>query len=380
MSTFRAPTFTSESVSEGHPDKLADQVSDAILDACLEQDPTSRCAIETLLGMGFAVITGEVRTKGYVDMPKVVRDVICSVGYDHIDKGMDGRTCGVLVSVHEQSEEIAMGVDTGGAGDQGMMFGMACRETPELMPLPISMAHALMRQQAKVKREKPELGLRPDAKSQVTVAYEDGKPTRVETIVCSCQHEPMRHEEVHIRVIEHVVKPVLQQYAGLVDITDDICFHVNPTGSFEKGGPEADSGLTGRKIIVDTYGAFCPHGGGAFSGKDPTKVDRSAAYMARHIAKCVVAAGLAERAQVSLAYVIGIREPVQVSVETFGTETVDPKTIRSRIRERFDLTPGGITEHLGLRNGFKYLPTAKNGHFGNEAFPWEDTSPAKDLA
>jgi S-adenosylmethionine synthetase len=286
---------------------------------------------------------------------------------------MDGRTCGVLVSVHEQSENISQGVDTGGAGDQGMMFGMACDETPELMPLPISMAHALMRQQACVKRESPGLGFRPDAKSQVTVAYEDGVPKYVDTVVCSCQHDPKLTEtEVHGRVIEHIIEPVLEQYAELVDTKHKIEYHINPTGIFVIGGPEADSGLTGRKIIVDTYGGFCPHGGGAFSGKDPTKVDRSAAYMCRHVAKCIVAAGLAKRAQVSVAYAIGIAEPVQITVETFGTETVSTETIEQRALEIFPFTPRGISEHLGLRSGeVRYLPTARNGHFGNPTFTWE---------
>ncbi len=373
--------FTSESVSEGHPDKVADQISDAILDACLEQDPNSRTAIETLLGLGFAVITGEIRTTGYVEMRDVARGVIESVGYNHADVGMDGRTCGVLVSVNEQSSDIAMGVDTGGAGDQGMMFGMACDETPELMPVPIALAHAIMRQQAEVKWN-PELGLRPDAKSQVTVAYENGRPKYVHTIVCSCQHDPGEQEDICQRIRAHIIDPVLTRYASTnaIDVGSDIKYLINPTGAFQKGGPHADSGLTGRKIIVDTYGAMCPHGGGAFSGKDPTKVDRSAAYMCRHVAKCIVAAGLASRAQISVAYAIGVKDPVQIVVDTFGTGTISETEIENRVNDVFDFSPAGITNHLGLRNsGFKYRQTARNGHFGHAEFPWEDTGPAEKL-
>lgn len=371
--------FTSESVSEGHPDKVADQISDAILDECLSQDPSSRTAIETLLGMGFAVVTGEIKTGGYVDMSKVVRETIQDIGYNSIECGMDGRTCGVLVAVHEQSSDIAMGVDTGGAGDQGMMFGMAVDETPELMPLPIAMAHALMREHARAKREHPSL-YRPDGKGQITVAYENGVPKYVDTVVCSIQHTPTHNQdEIRQRIRQDIIQPVLDQYGSSVDVTGDIKFHINPTGSFEKGGPEADSGLTGRKIIVDTYGGFCPHGGGAFSGKDPTKVDRSAAYMARHVAKNIVAAKLAKRAQVSLAYAIGVAQPVQISIDTFGTESRDVNSIEKAVRDVFDFSPAGITNYLGLRNGFKYLPTAKNGHFGANNFPWESTDIAAKL-
>lgn len=373
--------FTSESVSEGHPDKVADQISDAILDACLEQDPNSRTAIETLLGLGFAVITGEIKTKGYVEMRDVARHVIQSIGYNDATLGMDGRTCGVLVSVNEQSGDIAQGVDTGGAGDQGMMFGMACDETPELMPLPIALAHAMMRRQAEVKWNK-ELGLRPDAKSQITVAYENGKPKYVHTVVCSCQHDPMDQEEVRRRVREHIIYPVLNEYAenGAVNVDPNMKCHINPTGAFVLGGPQADSGLTGRKIIVDTYGGMCPHGGGAFSGKDPTKVDRSAAYMCRHVAKCIVAAGLASKAQIAVAYAIGVKDPVQITIDTFGTGRIPDFEIECRVRDVFDFTPAGITEHLGLRGStFKYRQTAKNGHFGHAEFPWEDTTPAEKL-
>jgi S-adenosylmethionine synthetase len=366
--------FTSESVSEGHPDKVADQISDAILDGCLEQDPGSRCAVETLLGLGFAVITGEVTTDAYVEMKDVVRNVILSLGYDSFEKGLDGMTCGVLVSVNKQSGDIAQGVDSGGAGDQGMMFGMAVRETPELMPLPISLAHALMRRQAEVKRTSPELGFRPDAKSQVTIAYENGVPKYIHTVVLSCQHKPMKQAEVHERVREHIIDPVLAQYSSFVDVSKNVVYHINPTGSFVLGGPQADSGLTGRKIIVDTYGGFCPHGGGAFSGKDPSKVDRSASYMARYAAKNIVAAGLADRVQISLAYAIGVADPIQVSVDTFGTGRVSDDAIEDLTKCAFDFKPAGIAEKLRLRSqSIKYQTTAVNGHFGNPDFPWEKT-------
>ncbi len=371
--------FTSESVSEGHPDKVADQISDAILDECLEKDPESRTAIETLLGMGFAVVTGEIRTEGYVDMAKIVRRTIQDVGYSDIESGMDGRTCGVLVAVHEQSSNISRGVDAGGAGDQGMMFGLAVDETPELMPLPIAMAHAMMREHAKMKREHPSI-YRPDGKCQITVAYENGVPRYVHTIVCSIQHTPTTNQdEIRERVKQDIINPVLEHYSDRVDVCQNIIYHINPTGVFEQGGPEADSGVTGRKIIVDTYGGFCPHGGGAFSGKDPTKVDRSAAYMARHVAKNIVAAKLARKAQVSLAYAIGVAEPVEITLDTFGTEAIPVAQIEERVRDTFKFSPAAITKHLGLRNGFKYLPTAKNGHFGDKQFPWESTEMASRL-
>jgi len=373
--------ITSESVSEGHPDKVADQISDAILDECLRCDPESRTAIETLLGMGFAVITGEIKTEGYVDMTEVVRNTIIEVGYTDPDLGLDGRTCGVLVSVHEQSEDIGIGVDSGGAGDQGMMFGYACDETPELMPLPIALAHAIMRQHSKVRRECPELGFRPDGKCQVTIRYEGGKPKAIHTIVCSCQHEDkLSRDEVKERVLRTIIRPALEKYRMFVDVPDDIQCLINPTGRFVRGGPTADSGLTGRKIIVDTYGGFCPHGGGAFSGKDPTKVDRSGAYMARHVAKCIVSAGLARKVQISLAYAIGLPQPIHISVETFGTETMAVEKIEEKIKSRFDFRPREIAKYLGLRSpNIKYLPTAKNGHFGHPEFPWENTDAAKDL-
>jgi len=371
--------FTSESVSEGHPDKLADQISDALLDECLKDDPTSRAAIETLLGKGFAVVTGEVRTETYVEIADVVRDVICSVGYNNVAYGLDGHTCGVMVAVQGQSPDIAQGVDKGGAGDQGMMFGYATNETDEMLPLPLAISHALMKKQAEVKREKASLGLRPDAKAQVTIGYEANKPRLVTDVVLSCQHDDIDQNEVRARVMEHIIKPVLDHYGAVVEISDSVKYHINPTGKFVKGGPDADSGLTGRKIIVDTYGGFAPHGGGAFSGKDPSKVDRSAAYMARHAAKCVVAAGLAERALVSLAYAIGEPDPVQIAVDAYGTESMDIEEIECRVKAEFPFSPRGISDYLGLRSGFKYQQTARNGHFGNKSFPWEKTEAAERL-
>lgn len=369
--------YTSESVSEGHPDKLADQISDTILDAVLEQDPEARVAIETMVGHGFAVISGELTThKAYVDVAQLVRKTIKDVGYNNTAVGIDGGACGVMVAIHEQSRDIAQGVDTGGAGDQGMMFGLACTETPELMPLPIAVAHALTRQSAEVRRAQPSLGLRPDAKSQVSVIYENDKPVEIQTVVLSQQHSPEIEHEVNDIVKREIIDPVLAQYAQY--IKGDVIYHINPTGRFVTGGPDGDTGLTGRKIIVDTYGGLCPHGGGAFSGKDPTKVDRSAAYMARHIAKCVVAAGLAEKAQLGLAYAIGVAQPVSINIETFGTETTDVQTIADKIRDNFDMSPRGIIKHLDLRRPI-YLPTAKNGHFGNPNFPWENTDPASAL-
>lgn len=368
---------TSESVSEGHPDKLADQISDALLDDALRQEPMSRVAIETLVTHGLAIVTGEVGMReGYVDVARIVRKVITDVGYTSTDIGFDGMNCGVMVSIHEQSPDIAMGVDTGGAGDQGMMFGLACNETPELMPLPISLAHALTRRSAEQRRAHPSLGLRPDAKSQVSIEYEDGKAVRVNTVVVSQQHSPERDHDIREIVMEHVIKPVLADYAQYVK--GDITYHINPTGRFVTGGPEGDTGLTGRKIIVDTYGGMCPHGGGAFSGKDPTKVDRSAAYMARHVAKCIVAAGLADKAQVALAYAIGVAQPVAVNLETFGTEQLPREEIVKRVCGAFDMSPAGIIKHLDLRRPI-YLETAKNGHFGDKPFSWEDTSAAERL-
>lgn len=367
----RLRIHTSESVSVGHPDKLADQISDALLDEFLAADENARVAIETLLTRGLAVIAGEVTHTGYIEIPEVVRKTITDVGYTDTELGFDGNTCGVMVCIQEQSPDIAQGVDTGGAGDQGMMFGMACRETAELMPLPISIAHALTRRAAEVRRKHPSLGLRPDAKSQVSVLYEDHVAKAIETIVVSVQHaENLSAEAVQSLVHEHIVKPVLGEYQEYA--CDQIKYHINPTGKFVIGGPQADSGVTGRKLIVDTYGGMCPHGGGAFSGKDPTKVDRSAAYMARHVAKCIVAAGLADHAQVALAYAIGYPQPVAVNLETFGTEKVDVEEIEKRVLANFDLSPAGIIKHLGLKTT-RYLPTARNGHFGNSSFPWERT-------
>jgi S-adenosylmethionine synthetase len=370
--------YTSESVSEGHPDKLADQISDALLDACLAQDPNARVAIETLLTRGLAVVAGEVTVDGYVEVADIVRRTINEVGYTDTSLGFDGGTCGVLVAIQEQSPDIAMGVDTGGAGDQGMMFGMATRETPELMPLPISVAHALTRQAVKVRKEHPTLGLRPDVKSQVSIVYDEkGVPRKIDTVVLSAQHAPsLSHDDIKDIVQTRIIAPVLEKYQSYVD--GPIQFHINPTGKFEIGGPQADTGVTGRKIIVDTYGGMCPHGGGAFSGKDPTKVDRSAAYIARHVAKCIVQAGLADRVVVQLAYAIGVEQPVAVNLDTFGTETVENSRLTDAVRETFDLSPKGIINHLDLRS-MRYLPTAKNGHFGNPSFPWERTDEADEL-
>jgi len=375
---------TSESVSEGHPDKVADQISDALLDTFLHGDgknpgdPHSRVAVETMLAHGVAIVSGEVRTTTYVDVQSVVRETIQSIGYTDTRVGFDGGSCGVLVAIQPQSPDIARGVDTGGAGDQGMMFGMATDETASLMPLPITIAQAIMKKAALVRRADPSLGLRPDAKAQVSISYEDGRPLTIETIVVSHQHdEGITQQAMKVRLMEHIVAPVLKEYCDYVDKEPQ--FHVNPTGVFVLGGPAADTGLTGRKIIADTYGGMCPHGGGAFSGKDPTKVDRSAAYMARHVSKCIVAAGLAKRCQVAVAYAIGVKEPVSFYVETFGTETVAPEKISQRVMERFDMSPAGIMAHLKLRET-RYLPTAKCGHFGDPAFPWEGTEPAAYLA
>ena len=371
--------FTSESVTEGHPDKLADAISDAILDACLHDDPYSRVAIETLLTRGLAVIAGELTTNTYVEIADVVRKTILEVGYDNTDLGFDGHTTGVLVAIQKQSPDIAQGVDTGGAGDQGLMFGYACDETPELMPLPIAVAHRLTKRQADVRRAYPELGLRPDAKSQVTIAYDEkGIPSHIDTLVLSTQHHPrLGHADVSAIVREHIFAPVLNEFSDFV--TGDIIQHINPTGVFTIGGPQGDTGVTGRKIIVDTYGGYARHGGGAFSGKDPTKVDRSAAYIARYLAKNVVAAGLATKCEIQLAYAIGVAQPVSVRVETFGTGIIADSEISKRLCSAFDLTPRGIIELLDLRRPI-YRETARNGHFGNSVFGWEKTDRAKELA
>jgi len=370
--------FTSESVTEGHPDKIADQISDAILDACLEQDPYSRVACETLTCTGLVMIAGEITTNAYVDFQNLVRGVVSSIGYDNAVYGFDSNTCSVVSSINKQSGDIAMGVDTGGAGDQGMMFGYATNETPELMPLPISLAHKLAHKLTEVRKSGKLPYLRPDGKSQVTVEYdESGKPKRIDAVVVSTQHsEAVTTEELRADILKHVIQATLP--SNLLD--ENTKYHINPTGRFVIGGPMGDTGLTGRKIIVDTYGGMGRHGGGAFSGKDPTKVDRSAAYMARYIAKNIVAAGLAERCEVQLAYAIGVAEPVSVLVETFGTGKVDSKILADLVRKNFQLTPKGIIESLNLRRPI-FQKTAAYGHFGrhDEDFTWERTDKAEAL-
>jgi len=371
--------LTSESVTEGHPDKIADQVSDAILDACLEQDPYSRVAAETLTATGLVVIAGEITTKAYVDFQSLVRGVVASIGYDNALYGFDSNTCAVISTINKQSGDIAQGVDTGGAGDQGMMFGYASNETPELMPAPISLAHKLCRQLTAVRKSGKLPYLRPDGKSQVTVEYdENGKPARIDAVVISSQHsESVSNEELHADILKYVIQAVLP--AEWLD--EHTKYHINPTGRFVIGGPMGDTGLTGRKIIVDTYGGVGRHGGGAFSGKDPTKVDRSAAYMARYIAKNIVAAGLADRAEVQLAYAIGVAEPVSVRVETFGTGKIGESKLTELVRKNFSLTPKGIIESLNLRRPI-YQKTAAYGHFGRTEpeFTWEATDKAATLA
>ncbi len=372
--------FTSESVTEGHPDKLADQISDAILDELLARDPKSRVALETLLTRGLAIVAGELTTDAYVEIADVVRNTINEVGYTSTDVGFDGNTTGVLLAIQKQSPDIAMGVDTGGAGDQGMMFGFACDETDELMPLPITIAHKLTAKYSAVRKAHPELGFRPDAKSQVTVVYHDGQPKEIDTIVFSAQHDgDVTQPEVAARVKEHVVRPVLNEYAAFDK--GNIKYHINPTGQFIIGGPQGDTGVTGRKIIVDTYGGYARHGGGAFSGKDPSKVDRSAAYAARYLAKNVVASGLAKKCEIQVAYAIGVAEPVSVLVDTFGTGTIADAEISARLRKAVDLRPRAIIERLGLLDStkIKYIQTARNGHFGNQSFPWEQTDLAEAL-
>ncbi|MBK8915483.1 MAG: methionine adenosyltransferase [Phycisphaerales bacterium] len=378
MSHNRKHLFTSESVSMGHPDKVSDQISDAVLDAMLKDDPHSRVACETLCATGLVVVAGEVTTRTYVDIPDLVRGVVREIGYNSADLRFDADSCAVLVALNKQSPDIAMGVDREGAGDQGMMFGFACRETPELMPLPIQLAHRLVERQAQVRRDSLIPGLRPDAKSQVTVEYHGLKPARVDTLVLSTQHDPSwndRQPELKNQVIQHVLKPVLGEWWN-----DKITIHVNPTGRFEIGGPHGDSGLTGRKIIVDTYGGRGRHGGGAFSGKDPTKVDRSAAYMARYIAKNVVAADLADVCEVQLSYAIGVAEPTSVHITTEGTAKIPEDRISEIVREHFRLTPRGIIESLELRRPI-YRETARHGHFGRSlpAFTWERTDKADAL-
>jgi S-adenosylmethionine synthetase len=369
--------FTSESVTEGHPDKIADQISDAILDAVLAEDPVGRVACETLVTTGMAIIAGEITTKTYVDFPSIVRNTIKEIGYTRAKYGFDSETCAVISSIDPQSPDIAQGVDTGGAGDQGLMFGFACRETPELMPMPIMMAHKLARRLAEARKANELTFLRPDGKSQVTIEYEGKRPIRASAVVISTQHSPdVSHRDLSEAVIETVIKRVIPPEF----LDRETKFHINPTGKFVIGGPQGDTGLTGRKIIVDTYGGRGRHGGGAFSGKDPTKVDRSACYMARYIAKNIVASGLADEVEVQLAYAIGVAEPVSVYVETFGTGRVDPKRISDLVRDHFQLNPRGIIESLKLRRPI-FKKTAAYGHFGRTEpeFTWEATDKAKAL-
>jgi len=379
-------------VTEGHPDKLADQISDSVLDAILQDDPMGRVACETVVTTGLVFVTGEISTQVYVDVPRVVRETVKSIGYTDAKSGIDGDTCGVIVGIQEQSPDIAIGVDKAievregealdrfdetGAGDQGMMIGYACTDTEELMPMPIAVAHRLAKRLADVRRAGVVSYLRPDGKSQVTIEYEDGVPKRVDTVVISAQHR----EEVDLETLlkpdieEHVIEPVLREMALE---SDGVRILVNPTGRFEVGGPKADTGLTGRKIMVDSYGSMAPHGGGCFSGKDPTKVDRSAAYMGRYVAKNIVAAGLAERVQLQVAYAIGKAHPVSLSIETFGTNQVDPASLVDVVGDLFDFRPAAIIENLDLRRPI-YRETAAYGHFGRKGFSWEETDRADDL-
>ncbi|MCC6858478.1 MAG: methionine adenosyltransferase [Bryobacterales bacterium] len=377
MSNKQRTIFTSESVTEGHPDKVADQISDAVLDAVFQEDPYGRVACEVLVTTGLCIVAGEITTRCYVDVPKVARETIRDIGYTDAAFGFDFQTCGVLNAIQGQSPDIAMGVDPGGAGDQGMMFGYACDETPELMPLPIMLAHKLVRRLSDVRRAGTLDWLRPDGKSQVSVEYAGGMPKRIDAVVVSTQHgDGISTEDLRAEIKKHIIDPVIP--AGMVDAATK--FHINPTGRFVIGGPHGDTGLTGRKIIVDTYGGMGRHGGGAFSGKDPTKVDRSACYMARYIAKNVVASGLARRCEVQLAYAIGVAEPVSVNCNTFGTGQVDEDRIVALIRAHFPLTPKGIIDHLQLRRPL-YRKTAAFGHFGRSeaTFSWEATDKAEVL-
>jgi len=369
--------FTSESVTEGHPDKIADQISDAILDSVMSEDPLGRVACETLVTTGLAMISGEITTKTYVDFPSIVRNTIREIGYTRAKYGFDSETCAVISSIDPQSPDIAQGVDTGGAGDQGLMFGFACRETEELMPLPITLAHKLARRLTETRKSGELDFLRPDGKSQVTIEYDGKRPVRAAAVVISTQHSPsVSNRDLHDAIIENVIKPTVP--AELID--KETVFHINPTGRFVVGGPQGDTGLTGRKIIVDTYGGRGRHGGGAFSGKDPTKVDRSACYMARYIAKNLVAAGLADEVEVQLAYAIGVAEPVSIYVDTFGTGKIDERKFVELVREHFRMTPRGIIESLNLRRPI-FKKTAAYGHFGrNEPeFTWEATDKAESL-
>ncbi len=369
--------FTSESVTEGHPDKVADHISDAVLDAVLAQDPTGRVACEVLVTTGTCIVAGEITTNCYVDVPKIARDTIAEIGYTDAAFGFDAKTCGVHNLIQSQSPDIAMGVDTGGAGDQGLMFGFACDETPELMPLPIQMAHRLCEKLSEVRKAGGLKYLRPDGKSQVSVEYVDGKPTRIDAVVISTQHgDDVSTEKLRKDIRKFIIDPVVP--ANMVDANTK--YHINPTGRFVIGGPHGDTGLTGRKIIVDSYGGMGRHGGGAFSGKDPTKVDRSACYMARYIAKNIVAAGLATRVEVQLAYAIGVAEPVSVMVDTFGTGELSGNELTALVRANFPLTPKGIIDHLQLRRPI-YKKTAAFGHFGRtgDTFSWEKTDKAAAL-
>jgi S-adenosylmethionine synthetase len=378
LATNQRHLFTSESVTEGHPDKIADQISDAVLDAVLTDDPTGRVACEVLVTTGTCIVAGEITTKTYVDVPRIARGTIEHVGYNDATYGFDSNTCGVHNLIQAQSPDISMGVDTGGAGDQGMMFGFACDETPELMPLPIMMAHKLVRRLSETRREGVLNFLRPDGKSQVSVEYVENKPVRIEAVVISTQHsDDISIDELRREVKKHIIDAVIP--SNMVD--SQTKYHINPTGRFVVGGPHGDTGLTGRKIIVDTYGGMGRHGGGAFSGKDPTKVDRSACYMARYIAKNIVASGLATRCEVQLAYAIGVAEPVSVMVDTFGTGAIPDERFTDLVRENFSLTPRGIIETLKLRRPI-YRKTAAFGHFGRteDTFSWEATDKAEALS
>jgi S-adenosylmethionine synthetase len=369
--------FTSESVTEGHPDKIADAISDSVLDEVMRQDPKGRVACETLVTTGLIVVAGEITTSAHVNYDELARETVRQIGYDNAQYGFDSNTCAVVCTVKRQSPDIAMGVDTGGAGDQGLMFGYACDETEELMPMPIQLAHRLTQRLSEVRKSGKVNFLRPDGKSQVTVEYRDGKPYRVDCVVISTQHsETVSNEELHKAIMEHVIKPIIP--ARMLDAKTK--FHINPTGRFVIGGPMGDAGLTGRKIIVDSYGGYSRHGGGAFSGKDPSKVDRSACYMARYIAKNIVAAGLAKRAEVQLAYAIGVAEPVSVMVDTFGTGAIPEEKITELVRQNFSLTPKALIETLDLRRPV-YKPTAAYGHFGRSGagFTWEKTDRADAL-
>ena len=370
--------FTSESVTEGHPDKIADQISDAILDAIIAEDPMCRVACETLVTTGLAFVAGEITTDVYVEIPDIVRETIRDIGYTRAKYGFDYETCSVITSIHSQSPDIAMGVDTGGAGDQGLMFGYATNETPELMPMPILLAHKLTRRLTEMRRKEILPYLRPDGKSQVTIEYKDGKPLRVETVVISTQHSPdVALKEIREDIIEKVIKPIIPK--ALLD-EERITYHVNPTGRFVVGGPQGDTGVTGRKIIVDTYGGVGSHGGGAFSGKDPSKVDRSASYMARYIAKNLVAAGLCDKCEVQLAYAIGVPDPVSILVDTFKTGKIPQEKIIKLVRAHFPMTPKGMIDHLKLRRPI-YKKTAAYGHFGRQEpeFTWERTDLAETI-